>query len=107
MSDFPVIDLRYRPSLNENQELMEAVVKATSESGFLLLTNHGIEQRLVDRCFSLSLEFFQLPNEAKLKYSINRFAGSNPINKDVAMVHYADFLEKKVQSFGGYSRKAR
>lgn len=77
MSFFPEIDLQDRPGTVRNQALIEKVGNAASESGFLILTNHGIEQNLIHRCFSLSQEFFDLPFEAKTELSTSRFLPAN------------------------------
>ncbi|HBS03341.1 MAG TPA: hypothetical protein DEA96_00145 [Leptospiraceae bacterium] len=77
MSYFPAMDLKNRPDLPGNQALIETVGKAASESGFLILTNHGIQQGLSDRCFSMCQEFFDLQSEAKIKFATQRFLPSN------------------------------
>lgn len=48
------------------EELAPVVARSCADTGFLVFTNHGVAQRLIDDCFSASAAFFALPDEQKL-----------------------------------------
>ncbi len=64
-NQIPQFDLRKwhnaRDNPQERQALAEALCLACHEVGFFLLTNHGIEQALIDSVFDTSQQFFDLP----------------------------------------------
>jgi isopenicillin N synthase-like dioxygenase len=43
---------------------------AYEEYGFVIIENHGIEKRVIDRCLDCFQRFFALPVEEKLRYKI-------------------------------------
>lgn len=61
--DIPTIDLR---SQNAEDELWQAA----TEIGFFQIIGHGIAQEDIDRIFSLSASFFDLPLEVKNRYPL-------------------------------------
>uniref|UniRef100_A0ACD5ZD07 Uncharacterized protein n=1 Tax=Avena sativa TaxID=4498 RepID=A0ACD5ZD07_AVESA len=60
--DLPVVDLA-SPDL---RSAAEAVRKACVESGFFYVTNHGIQDELLDAVFAESRKFFDQPLEEKM-----------------------------------------
>lgn len=66
-TSIPVIDLG--SSLAGRAAAAEEVHKAARETGFFYVTNHGIEQRLIDGAFAQARQFFALPVEEKLALS--------------------------------------
>ena len=68
--EFPVIDLeRWRTGDDTERELVaEQVNYALGTSGFLMLSNHGIDGDLISSVRDLSGELFALPTEAKERY---------------------------------------
>ncbi|KAF6995018.1 hypothetical protein CFC21_011595 [Triticum aestivum] len=60
--DLPVVDLA-SPDL---KSAVDAVRKACVESGFFYVTNHGIQDGLLEALFAESKKFFELPLEEKM-----------------------------------------
>jgi len=50
----------------ESPLVVEAVRRACEDIGFLVITGHGVDRKLVAVVDSLSREFFDLPTEEKL-----------------------------------------
>jgi isopenicillin N synthase-like dioxygenase len=48
------------------EELAPVVARTCEDTGFLVVTNHGVPQWLIDECFAASASFFALPHEQKL-----------------------------------------
>lgn len=48
------------------EELAPVVARTCEDTGFLVVTNHGVAQSLIDDCFAASAAFFALPDEQKL-----------------------------------------
>lgn len=69
MASVPIIDIS--PLHNGNKAQRDAVVeqlmKAATEIGFLQVVNHGIPATLIDGMFEQSARFFSLPLETKRK----------------------------------------
>ncbi|CAM0956412.1 unnamed protein product [Alopecurus aequalis] len=73
--DLPVVDLA-SPDL---QSAAHAVRKACVESGFFYVTNHGIQDELLETVFAESKKFFELPLEEKMAPQRNStHRGYNP-----------------------------
>ncbi len=65
-SSVPIIDLNFfRMSGVEQEMLANRISEICHHVGFLIVTNHGIDQQLTDRVFSFSKAFFDLPLEKK------------------------------------------
>ncbi|RLV92206.1 hypothetical protein JA1_003329 [Spathaspora sp. JA1] len=62
-----VVDISQTDQVLVQKQLLDA---ATSQ-GFLFIEGHDFTQQEIDSLFELSREFFNLPHEYKLKYSIN------------------------------------
>lgn len=77
--DIPVIDIEaYRSGgASGKRAVADAVGDACRSIGFLVVTGHGIDPDLVDRLRRVSLEFFALPAEEKLKIAMpdDRYRG--------------------------------
>lgn len=81
----PVIDIA--PFLSGDpvgtQEVVRQVARACETIGFLVITGHGISSELQDRVFALSREFFDLPEEEKLRYKVpHTYFGYNPVGSE-------------------------
>lgn len=48
------------------EELAPVIARTCEDTGFLVATNHGVPQRLIDDCFAASAAFFALPEDAKM-----------------------------------------
>ena len=65
----PTIDLApyFEGTPEGKAQVAKEVDRACKDIGFLVITNHGIPAELVDRVYSLSREFFNLPMAEKRK----------------------------------------
>lgn len=59
----------------ERLEFVEAIGKAFNEIGFITITNHGLDQVLIQDLYKLVKSFFDLPEHIKNKYQILELAG--------------------------------
>jgi isopenicillin N synthase-like dioxygenase len=58
----------YRTSKSDPQGFSQKLGASFRESGFAVLTNHGIDQGVIDRGIDASKKFFALPEATKRKY---------------------------------------
>ncbi|PPQ65582.1 hypothetical protein CVT26_000531 [Gymnopilus dilepis] len=66
----PVIDFskfRASTSAQEKKETADEIVSAFKESGFIYLSNHGVDPQQVQSTFKKSADFFALPYDVKRK----------------------------------------
>ncbi|MFB7653635.1 MULTISPECIES: isopenicillin N synthase family dioxygenase [unclassified Streptomyces] len=61
----PVIDLSSRESPRGRTAIAEAIGGALRGSGFFIIVGHGVPQDLVDRMFTVTNGFFELPDGQK------------------------------------------
>ncbi|MEV3871310.1 2-oxoglutarate and iron-dependent oxygenase domain-containing protein [Streptomyces sp. NPDC049906] len=61
----PVIDLSSKGTPRGRASLAEAIGNALRTSGFFVIVDHGVEQELVDRMFTSTNDFFELPDAEK------------------------------------------
>jgi isopenicillin N synthase-like dioxygenase len=52
------------------ETLAEHVTRSCEDTGFLVLTNHGIDPALIAGCFAAAADFFALPEEEKLALKV-------------------------------------
>ena len=73
----PVLDLQdlTNGSPKKAEQFVQDFGKALHEIGFFALTNHGIEQRLIQSAYGAAEAFFALPNETKVQYEIADLKG--------------------------------
>ena len=66
----PVIDLAPWRSGDAagRREVAERVARACETVGFLIVSGHGVPQEVIDRAFSVSRAFFDLPVEEKARF---------------------------------------
>jgi len=70
----PIVDLR--GTLNDPKARAAAaweIHKAARDTGFFYVSNHGIDQGLIDRVFAQSQRFFALPVEDKLRVALKNW----------------------------------
>ncbi|MBT5241885.1 MAG: isopenicillin N synthase family oxygenase [Rhodospirillaceae bacterium] len=48
----------------------KALGQAWTETGFVAVTNHGIDTTVIDSCIKVSRDFFALPDVVKMKYRV-------------------------------------
>lgn len=73
----PSVDLSLFTSGDENQraQFVKELGSAYENVGFVAVKNHGIDQDLINELYKQVEAFFNLPEEAKLKYEIPGIAG--------------------------------
>jgi len=54
----------------QSEDFAQAIAGAYAEYGFVIIENHGIDQRLIDDCLACFRQFFALPPSEKLKYKV-------------------------------------
>lgn len=71
MAAVPTIDLApwFEGSAADRRRLAGEVGAALEAVGFLVVANHRLPWRLIERAFAVSAEFFRLPTEVKLEYA--------------------------------------
>jgi isopenicillin N synthase-like dioxygenase len=62
MSSIPIIDMS-----KPDDQIVPQVDEACTRIGFFVLVNHGVPRATIDRLHDLTLEFFDLPIEEKMK----------------------------------------
>ena len=53
----------------------KALGQAWTESGFIAVTNHGIDTMVIDRCIDVARDVFALPDAVKMKYQVSGGGG--------------------------------
>jgi len=67
MSDMvPTLDARDAQSA----QFARDIAAAYAEFGFVIIENHGIDKRLIERCLECFRVFFELPVDEKMKYKV-------------------------------------
>ena len=51
-------------------ELARAIERTCRDTGFLVIANHGIDQRLIDDTFKAAASFFDRPTEFKMRHKV-------------------------------------
>jgi len=88
--DIPVIDIAALRNGNDFgiYEVAEQLGKACKDIGFFYVKNHGISRALINTTFKCAEEFFALPLDEKLEYSMERhskcFRGYSPVLSELA-----------------------
>ncbi len=75
--NIPRLDLHdYTKGSAEQRRLFsQDIGKAFNETGFVTITNHGLDKALITELYDIVQAFFALPEEEKLKYEIPGLAG--------------------------------
>lgn len=65
----PVIDIGilFTGTIQEKKALSKVIGRACQEIGFFVITNHGIREKVISNAWKSTKEFFDLPEEEKLK----------------------------------------
>jgi isopenicillin N synthase-like dioxygenase len=67
MSDaVPTLDARSA----ESPQFTQAIAAAYAKYGFVIIENHGIDKRVIDRCLDCFRRFFALPDAQKRRYQV-------------------------------------
>ena len=70
-SMIPVIDVSGAVNRTDIQSVAAAIYKAATDHGFFYISDHGIDQTLLDQAFAVSKDFFALPQAAKQTIAVN------------------------------------
>jgi len=60
---------------NQRKQFSDAIGKAFNETGFVTITNHGLDKVVIDKLYEDVKALFALPDSVKLKYEIPGLAG--------------------------------
>lgn len=68
----PVIDISSARNGDSavREAIAETIDRTCRDSGFLVITGHGVDPALVERIEQVSLEFFQMSDDVKLAYEV-------------------------------------
>ncbi|PYH49870.1 isopenicillin N synthase family dioxygenase, partial [Aspergillus saccharolyticus JOP 1030-1] len=105
----PVIDLTdlRSPCLDARRALAREVHDACLQVGFFYITNHGIPQATVAAIHDIARQFFALPEDRKMQYSIaksQKFRGFMPLYAEQMIGHELDESGSQTTSTpGAYS----
>jgi isopenicillin N synthase-like dioxygenase len=59
----------------QRKKFSDDIGKAFNETGFVTITNHGLDKKLIDKLYDDIKALFALPDEVKSKYEIPELAG--------------------------------
>lgn len=71
LSEIPVIDLTALRNGSDPQAVARALVRASSEVGFLYVSGHGIEAAVIERARAAARSFFALAEETKKQVAVD------------------------------------
>ncbi len=74
-SDFdsiPIVDLSDVKTQNGFSRIAHELIETAKKSGFFYVSNHGIDQVVIDRAFAASRSFFDLPKADKSTITVNQ-----------------------------------
>ena len=60
---------------SNKKEFSDAIGQAFTETGFVTITNHGLDKSLIDKLYADVKALFELPEDVKAKYEIPGMAG--------------------------------
>jgi len=62
-------------SPEQQKKFSDEIGKAFNETGFVTITNHGLDKALIDKLYADVKALFALPDEQKIKYEVHGLAG--------------------------------
>jgi isopenicillin N synthase-like dioxygenase len=70
LESIPVVSLKNftHGSANDKSKFVDTVGNALTDLGFFSVEDHGVDMRLISRCYEVAEEFFLLPTEKKIRY---------------------------------------
>ena len=86
MSSVPRISFKHL--VKKNDEALKNLSIALEDHGFFSIKDHGLSKELIDACYEKSIDFFNLTNDKKIKYSFPNNAGARgytPFGKETAL----------------------
>jgi isopenicillin N synthase-like dioxygenase len=75
--NIPRLDLNFYINGDKDQrkQFSDDIGKAFNETGFVTITNHGLDKKLIDKLYEDVKALFALPDDIKLKYEKSELAG--------------------------------
>lgn len=75
--NIPRLDLLHytEGTAEQRKQFSENIGKAFNETGFVTITNHGMDKAIIDELYKEVKAFFDLPEDTKLKYERPELAG--------------------------------
>ncbi|HZY38191.1 MAG TPA: 2-oxoglutarate and iron-dependent oxygenase domain-containing protein [Mucilaginibacter sp.] len=75
--NIPRLDLNtyVKGSVEQRKQFSDDIGKAFNETGFVTITNHGLDKQLIDKLYADVKALFALPDEVKMKYEVPGLAG--------------------------------
>jgi isopenicillin N synthase-like dioxygenase len=75
--NIPRLDLSFYVNGDQDQrkQFSDDIGKAFNETGFVTITNHGLDKELIDKLYEDVKALFALPDDVKLKYENPELAG--------------------------------
>ena len=75
--NIPRLDLNnyINGTFEQRKQFSDEIGKAFNETGFVTITNHGLDKQLIDKLYADVKALFGLPDEVKMKYEIPGLAG--------------------------------
>ena len=69
-STIPVLDLNdfLSNDINKKNNFIKKLGDSLKDIGFFSLSNHGVDPKIIDDCYKVTKDFFNLPKDAKQKY---------------------------------------
>lgn len=86
MSSVPRISFKHL--VKKDDEALKNLSIALEDHGFFSIKDHGLSKELIDACYEKSIDFFNLTNDKKIKYSFPNNAGARgytPFGKETAL----------------------
>lgn len=73
----PVVSLKNyaNGSANDKSRFVDTVGSALTDLGFFSVEDHGVDSRLIERCYAMAEEFFLLPTDKKERYENLKIQG--------------------------------
>ncbi|MEU1480919.1 isopenicillin N synthase family dioxygenase [Streptomyces sp. NPDC001668] len=98
MTALPVISLEQARNGDE-RKVAEEISRACTEVGFFVVRDHGIDRRVFDEAYELSLDFFRRPDEEKdpLRMRTSTARGDN----DYSPYGYSALLSENAYAYTG------
>jgi len=102
MVNIPRLDLNLYTEGDSRQrkQFSDDIGKAFNETGFVTITNHGMDKKLIDKLYEDVKALFVLPDEVKDKYEVPGLAGQR-FAAAFTLSHHRGELAR-----GGYSKTA-
>ena len=86
MSSVPRISFKHL--VKKHDKALKSLSIALEDHGFFSIKDHGLSKDLIDACYEKSIDFFNLNNDEKVKYSFPNNAGARgytPFGKETAL----------------------